>query len=73
MKHADACVRRELGELQRFAFSRVQKTTNTLHELDLRIQNACAFRLATQARAKACLFGGFRQVEELDALAMCAT
>src|SRR4051794_39428364 len=73
MKDADAGVRCELGESRGIAFSLIQQTTDALHEIDLRIEDARAFWLAAEARTKACLFRSFRQVEEPDAFAMCAT
>jgi hypothetical protein len=66
-------VRCELSEFRCVAFSLVEQTADALHEIDLRIENARAFWLAAEARAKSCLFCGFGQVEEPDAFAMCAT
>jgi hypothetical protein len=72
MKDAYAGLRRELGEPDGFAVARIEEPANTLHELNLRIDYVRSFRLATQTRAEACLFGSLGQIEKLDAFAMCA-
>src|SRR3954451_24520510 len=73
MKDADARMRGKLGKSRRITASLVEQTTDALHQIDLRIEAARTFWLAAEARTKACLFRSFRQVEEPDAFAMCAT
>jgi hypothetical protein len=73
VKHAHAGFGGEFCEFEWLAVRLVQKATDALHEIDLRIKDARASRLATQARAKAGLFRGLGEIEKLNALAMRAT
>ena len=66
-------MRCELREFYCLTFTRIEHTTNALHEFDLRIEDARSSRLATQARTKARLFRGLGQIEKFNALAVCAT
>ena len=59
MKLAYTCLCCKVGECEGLRFVRVEQTADTLHEFNLRIHDACASRLAAQARTKAGLFRRF--------------
>jgi hypothetical protein len=73
MKWAHTRLRCKLRKFERLIFIRVKEATHTLHQLNLRIQDASTLRLAAQTRAKPGLLRRCGQLEELDALAVRAT
>lgn len=64
MKSANAGLYGEVGEFYRFRLTRVENTTDTLHQLDARIDGARTARLTTQTGTKAGLLCGIGQFEE---------